>query len=213
MSSATVSQTVLTVPAVPASNDAALVRALRARDEDAYLTLVHRYTPLMLRVARGQVASRAVAGDVVQDTWVAVLGNIDGFQARSSFETWLMRILVNTARTRRARESRSVCLGALPDEISGWSDAPRDRCPPVAPDPEQHALAGETWEHVEHALSTLPDRQRAVVELRDVAGWSAEEVCHALDSLLPLITRSTPTTGSTAAPPSAGPVAWPRGRC
>jgi RNA polymerase sigma-70 factor (ECF subfamily) len=165
--------------AAPARPDATLVRALRARDEDAYLTLVHRYTPLMLRVAGGHVGSRAAAEDVVQDTWVAVLRNIDGFEARSSFKTWLMRILVNTARTRRVREARAVCMGTLPEEISRWADTGRpDR--PGPPDPEGSVLAGESRRVVEDALATLPPRQRTVVELRDVAGWSSDEVCHAL---------------------------------
>ena len=165
--------------AVPARPDAALVRALRARDEQAYLTLVHRYTPLMLRVAGGHVGSRAAAEDVVQDTWVAVLRNIDGFEARSSFKTWLMRILVNTARTRRAREARAVCMGSLPEEISRWADTGRPGRP-VPPDPEGCVLAGESRRVVEDALAALPPRQRTVVELRDVAGWGSEEVCHAL---------------------------------
>lgn len=181
MSSAAATATPPPTPSGPGRPDAALVRALRARDEDAYLTLVRRYTPLMLRVARSHVASRAAAEDVVQDTWLAVLGHIDGFEARSSFKTWLMRILVNTARTRRSRDARSVCLGALPDEIGPWAETPRPGYrPPVAPDPEGYVLADEGWQRVERALATLPARQRTVVELRDVAGWSTDEVCHAL---------------------------------
>ena len=165
--------------ATAARPDAALVRALRARDEDAYLTLVHRYTPLMLRIARAQVASRAAAEDVVQDTWVAVLRSIDGFEARSSFKTWLLRILVNTARTRRVRDARAVCMGTLPDEVARWTDTARsDR--PAPSDPEGSVLDGERRRVVEGALATLPPRQRTVVELRDIAGWSSDEVCRAL---------------------------------
>src|SRR4051812_35840746 len=80
--------------------DAELVAALCRRDEDAYLVLVRRHAPLMLRIARGMLPQQA-AEDVVQDTWVAVLRHVDRFEGRSSFKTWLMRILVNTARTRR----------------------------------------------------------------------------------------------------------------
>src|SRR3712207_8679739 len=82
----------------PADPDEVLVTALRRRDEDAYLALVRRHTPLMLRVAGSYVGRRDVAEDVVQDTWVAVLRHVDRFEARSTFKTWLMRILVNTAR-------------------------------------------------------------------------------------------------------------------
>src|SRR4051794_30017573 len=102
--------------------DADLVAALCRRDEDAYLLLVRRHAPLMLRVARGMLPQQA-AEDVVQDTWVAVLRQVGRFEGRSSFKTWLMRILVNTARTRRLRESRTVCWSSLPADAPLWDRA------------------------------------------------------------------------------------------
>ena len=155
--------------------DAELVAGLRDRDEAAYLALVRRYTPLMLRVARGYLPSD-VAEDVVQDTWLAVLQHVDGFEGRSSFKTWLMRILVNVARTRRLREARTVCWSSLPGEAPVWDAAAgtRGRIDPMGP--EQHALACEVWSALSSALGELPERQRAVVVLRDVAGWTSDEV-------------------------------------
>lgn len=151
----------------------ALVQALRAGDRDAYLTMVRRYTPLMLRLARPYVPSGAAAEDVVQDTWVAVLRGIDCFQGRSSFKTWLLRILLNTARTRGVRERRMVCWSALGGDSSDW-----EQCLPAEQrTPETTALGGETRTMVEHAMQALPDRQRAVVVMRDVQGWAADEVC------------------------------------
>ncbi len=93
------------VPAVPA--DDVLVVGLRLRDENAYLELVRRHTPLMLRVDRSILGNAKAAEDVVRDTWVAVLRSIDGLEGRSTFKTWLMRILVNTA--------RRTALSGLPD--------------------------------------------------------------------------------------------------
>src|SRR3954453_20639632 len=102
------------------STDNVLVAALRRRDEDAYLELVRRHTPVMLRVARSVVGTAEAAEDVVQDTWVAVLRSVDGFEGRSTFKTWLMRILVNTARSRRVREARTVCWSTSAGDMPVW---------------------------------------------------------------------------------------------
>jgi RNA polymerase sigma-70 factor (ECF subfamily) len=155
--------------------DAELVAGLRGRDEGAYLALVRRYTPLMLRVARGYLAPE-IAEDVVQDTWVAVLEHIDSFQGRSSFKTWLFRILVNMARTHRLRESRTVCWSSLPGEAPVWDAAADTRACTDPMSPERRALAGEVWSALGSALDTLPRRQRAVLVLRDVEGWTSGEV-------------------------------------
>ena len=100
--------------------DDVLVLGLRLRDENAYLELVRRHTPLMLRVARSILGSAEAAEDVVQDTWVAVLRSVDGFEGRSTFKTWLMRILVNTARSRRVRDACTVCWSTQPADASVW---------------------------------------------------------------------------------------------
>jgi RNA polymerase sigma-70 factor, ECF subfamily len=164
----------------PDAPDAALVEALRARDEDAYLELVRRHTPLMLRVARSYVGRRDVAEDVVQDTWVAVLRAIDGFEGRSTFKTWLMRILVNTARTRRLQEGRTVCWSAQPEDAGLWDAAARAAGFAEPAGPERCALGAEVWSALRGALDELPERQRTVVILRDVEGWSSDEVRDAL---------------------------------
>lgn len=148
------------------------------RDEGAYLELVRRHTPLMLRLARGVVGGTATAEDVVQDTWIAVLRSIERFERRSSVKTWLMRILLNTARTRRLQESRTVARSTLAGDAPFWDAVVPVRADPRAPEP--HVLGGETWARIRAALDLLPERQRTVVVLRDVEGWSSEEVQEAL---------------------------------
>ena len=91
--------------ATPADEEK-LVAALRARDEAVFAALVDRHTPSMLRVARGYVASREIAEEVVQEAWIALLKGIDGFEGRSSVRTWLFTVLINIARTRGARERK-----------------------------------------------------------------------------------------------------------
>jgi RNA polymerase sigma-70 factor (ECF subfamily) len=176
-------------------DDAKLVAALRAGDEDAYRRVVSDWHPMMVRVARIFVPSRSVAEEVVQETWLRVLGALDRFEGRSSLRTWVFRILVNTAKTRAQREGRVVPFSALndpgrvpeaavdPDRFRGpdderfpghWSSPPRHL-------PEERLLAAETRAQIAAAIDELPAAQRAVISLRDVAGWSAEEVRNALD--------------------------------
>ncbi|HEX2299029.1 MAG TPA: sigma-70 family RNA polymerase sigma factor [Pseudonocardiaceae bacterium] len=159
-----------------------LVAALRRRDEATYRMLVRRYTPLMLRLARPHVPSQAIAEDVVQDTWVAVLQGIDTFQSRSRFSTWLMRILLNTARKRGVREHSPVRWDALVagSPFAEHLSAEHRSAEPVSAlqaSPEATALAAELRAALGKAIRVLPDRQRTVLVLRDVEGRTAEEVC------------------------------------
>ncbi len=169
-----------------------LIERLRAGDEQAFMTLVEMYGPLMLRVALMYVRSRAVAEDVVQEAWIGVLRGIDGFEGRSSLKTWILRILTNQARTRGQREGRSVPLSSLeaadgepavdPERFFGPEHArtPGAWAVPPEPWPEDQLLADETLEQVKAAIATLPPRQQEVILLRDVEGWDAEEVRDAL---------------------------------
>jgi RNA polymerase sigma-70 factor (ECF subfamily) len=177
------------------AEDTVLVEALRRGEEAAFVSLVQRYGPLMQRVALGYVRTQAVAEEVVQETWLGVLRGIDRFEGRSSLKTWLFRILVNRARTRGAREHRSLPLSAL--EAAGSDE-------PVDPDafldaghpawggwwasypcswegiPDDRVLARETLGLAREAVAALPERQREVLVLRDVIGMGPEEVCAAL---------------------------------
>src|SRR3954469_23021748 len=169
-------------------DDAAVIAALRARDERVFAELMRMYNASLLRVALIYVPSRAVAEDVVQETWVGVLNGIDRFEGRSSLKTWIFRILTNIAKTRGQREARSLPFSALerpgadaepsvdPDRFvaGAWSAGPQ-------PWPEERLLAQETRGVVDRAIEQLPPAQRAVISLRDVEGWTAEEARNALE--------------------------------
>jgi RNA polymerase sigma-70 factor (ECF subfamily) len=151
----------------------------------------------MLRVARLYVRDRAVAEEVVQEAWVGLLRGIDGFEGRSSLRTWLFRVVMNLAKTRGVRESRSVPFSALageevedagpsvpPERFRGPEDRlvrPRASPPEEWGRPEAELLSAETRTVIEQAIVALPQAQRQVITLRDVQGWSSEEVCNALD--------------------------------
>jgi RNA polymerase sigma-70 factor, ECF subfamily len=179
-------------------DDEELLLALRRRDEQAFTALVDRYHGRLVRLARLFVANQAVAEEVAQETWIGVLQGIDRFEGRSSFRTWLFRILTNQARRRGQREARSLPFAAF----SGQDDAD-DAEPAVAPDrflpagdewaghwvsypanwgetPEERFLSHETRGLVQQAIDALPPQQRIVITMRDVEGLPSEEVCNAL---------------------------------
>ena len=173
--------------------DALLVEGLRAGDEAAFAAVMRMYGRGMLRVAEMYVSSRAIAEDVVQEAWVGVLRGIGRFEGRSSLKTWLYRIVANTAKTRGVRESRSVPFSSLgdggdeatvdPDRFLGSGERFPGHwaVPPQAWAPEGRLLADETLDVVERAIEKLPPAQRAVITMRDVQGFTSEEVCNALD--------------------------------
>ena len=175
--------------------DASLLPALRAGDEEAFVALVTRYHASLKRVARAYVSTDAVAEDVVQETWLAVIEGLDRFEQRASLKTWLFHILANKAKTRGVRERRTVPFSSLgpgeegeptvsPDRFQGEGDAWPGHwaSPPRAwEDPERRLASLEARERLRAAIATLPERQQAVLTLRDVEGLSAEEVSDLLD--------------------------------
>src|SRR5256714_6681745 len=175
-------------------DDARLVKALRARDERVFEELMRMYNASLLRVALIYVASRAVAEDVVQETWIGVLNGIDRFEGRSLLKSWICRILTNVAKSRGQREGRTVPFSALerPDTVPEAAVDPDRFLPPdherwpghwaskPEPWPEERLLAAETRAVVERAIDQLPPAQRAVISLRDIEGWSSEEARNAL---------------------------------
>jgi RNA polymerase sigma-70 factor (ECF subfamily) len=181
----------------PDVRDEELLARLRRGDERAFAELISAYSPALLRVAQARVRTRAVAEEVVQETWLAVLHGLDRFEGRSSLKTWLFRILTNIAITRGTRESRSIPFSSLaaseaqePEDAvdpDRFLPADHDRWPEhwaLAPTrwrtPEEGLLSGETRDCILRAVDSLPPAQRTVITLRDIEGWPSVEVCEAL---------------------------------
>lgn len=177
-------------------DEAGVVARLRAGDERAFAQVVDAYTPAMLRLARLVGLGPAAAEDAVQDSWLRAVRGLDGFEGRSSFRTWLFTILTNCARKRLAADGRTQPFGDLD---GGPADPVVDDVrffPPSHPRwagmwttlveswdsiPDDRLLAGEARQHFRDAIEELPERQAAVFLLRDVEGWSSEEVCEVLE--------------------------------
>jgi RNA polymerase sigma-70 factor (ECF subfamily) len=148
------------------------------------MALVADHHDAMLRLACNFVSSRAVAEEVVQDTWLGVLRGIDRFEGRSSLRTWLLAILVNRARTSGVREARSIAVGdagpaverARFDAAGAWATPPEQ----WVEEAEERMGAAALGGHIHAALEQMPPRQRAVVTLRDVDGLDSDEVCEVL---------------------------------
>jgi RNA polymerase sigma-70 factor (ECF subfamily) len=185
-------------PGMASTEDMRLVEALRHGNEAAFASLVSVYHKTMLRLARLFVGDEAVAEEVVQDTWLGVLRGLERFEGRSSLKTWIFRILTNIAKTRGQRESRSRPFSSLiGDEVEAnepsvdperflpaehpqwpneWTSDPRN----WGDLPEDRLLRRETLAVAQSAIDDLPPNQREVIRLRDVAGWSSDEVCNVL---------------------------------
>jgi RNA polymerase sigma-70 factor (ECF subfamily) len=175
--------------------EAQLLEALRAGDEDAFRALVREYQPSLVRVARIYVPTQAAAEEVAQETWLGVLNGLSRFEGRSSLRTWIFRILTNIAKTRAVRDGRTLPFSALSDpgrvpeaavDADRFLDLEHPRWPghwALRPEawPEDALIAAETRERLADAIEALPPAQRAVISLRDIEGWSSEEVRNALD--------------------------------
>ena len=171
------------------------LEALRTGDEEAFRELVREYQPSLVRVARIYVSNQSTAEEVAAETWLGVLNGLDRFEGRSSLRTWIFRILTNIAKTRAVRDGRTLPFSALQDpgrmpeaavDADRFLDPEHPRWPghwAVKPEPwpEDALLAAETRERLEQAIEALPATQRAVISLRDIEGWSSEEVRNALD--------------------------------
>lgn len=162
------------------STEALLHRALVEGDDAALEVVVHDLRPEMLRLATRYLRSVDDAEDVVQDTWLAALAGIERFEGRASLRTWLLRILMYKAQSAARRNARSVPLSQLtgtgaPSQRRSLEPTPFLAVP--APNPEDTLIARDLRHRLERALAELPGRQREVVRLRDLEGWSPDEVC------------------------------------
>ena len=180
-----------TAAPLPPQDEPELVQRLKSGDRQAFAALVALHGGALLRLATSFVKDRSLAQEIIQDTWLAALDGIDGFEGRSALRTWLFHIAANKARSRLSREGRSVPFSSLsiPDEEDAgvsadrfdgrgmWKEPPG---PWTEENPERLAQGAQTRAVIEQAIAQLPDAQRTVITLRDVEELDAEEICRLL---------------------------------
>lgn len=176
------------------ATDLARLDALRSRDEAAFRALVAEHGPWMLRLARRRAPSEAVAEEIVQEAWLAILQGLDRFEGRSTLRTWIFSIVSHIGGAQLHREIRTIPFSAYTTETEGPSVPPERFRPPGSAQaggwltppppwdesPEQFVAGNEAQGMIAQAIDRLPPAQREVISLRDVEGWSAAEVCNAL---------------------------------
>jgi len=182
---------------VASADELLLIEQLRSGNEAAFVSLVDRYAPTMLRLAMIYVRVWAVAEEVVQEAWVGILESLNRFEGRSSLKTWMFHILTNCAITRAQREGRSIPFSSLPDHDTDLDEpaVDLDRFLPADQQwaghwvsfpsnwqemPEERLLSQETRACLEQAIEALPPSQREIIVLRDIEGWTSEETCRFL---------------------------------
>lgn len=184
------------VPMHTNADEMSLLNALRARDESAFTQLVGQYHPSLVRLARLFVQDEAVAEELAQETWLAVLNGIDHFEGRSSLKTWIFTILTNKAKTRGQREKRTISFSDLDATLQtqptvdpgrfnesnaeAWANHWKTEPASWSGIPEESFLSHETLNLIRRTIESLPANQRIVIDLRDVQELSSTEVCNVL---------------------------------
>ena len=161
-----------------------LIDRLRQGDEAAFRELFDSHHAMLVRLAMAYVKNASVAEEVAQDTWTAVIDALPSFEGRSALKTWIARIAINRAKTRAQRDGRQVPLDdeEPPSQDDRFNSFGAFRRTPVAFDnPEALLLNREVRVAIDKCLEGLPEQQRAIVTLRDIEGWSSEEVCNVLE--------------------------------
>jgi len=172
--------------------DPQLAERILGGNEAAFETLIDRHHASMVRYANSFVEDDSAAEEVVQETWTAVIDGLDDFEGRSSLKTWIYSILTNIAKQRGRKDARTVAWSSVSEEtIDAEVSEEGDRfnsdgrwaVPPVPwnTDPEEELFRSKLLDRIQSAIERLPPRQQAVVTLRDVQGFSAEEVCDVLE--------------------------------
>jgi RNA polymerase sigma-70 factor (ECF subfamily) len=179
-------------------DETTLLVSLRKGDEKVFESLIEKYHASLVRLAGLFVHEDAVAEELAQDTWLAVLQGLDRFEGRSSFKTWLFTILTNKAKTRSRRDRRFIVVSDMDETTSDSSTVDADRFysslvnkntghwasgadPNSWEDlPEATLASKETMSLITQIIESLPENQRLVITLRDVNEIPSNEVCSML---------------------------------
>jgi RNA polymerase sigma-70 factor (ECF subfamily) len=160
------------------------------RDRDAFVDRAERHRPALRAHLYRMTASLEEAEDLVQETLLRAWRNRDRFEGRSSLRAWLYRIATNTALDALKRRPHTVAVGRGVEVpwLQPFPDEMLDQIATEEEEPDSAVLARETIELTFLvAVQHLPPRQRAVLLMRDVLGWSAAQTAEALKHSMPAV--------------------------
>jgi RNA polymerase sigma factor, sigma-70 family len=154
------------------SPDGTLIAAVLAGERDAFAHLVTRYQGPLLRAAMSRLSQRALAEDVVQETFLCALKWLHTYDSKYSFRTWLWTILLNQCSRQGKREARHIPAGDLADKTERAVCAGRS--------PLEVLLAHEDGRLVHELLAKLPEVQADALRLRFFGGLTFGEIAAAM---------------------------------
>jgi len=168
--------------------EADLLPMLIQGDKASFNRMVEAYYGPMLGLARS-IVGMAIADEVVQEAWLSMYKALPSFEGRSSLKTWILRITANEAKSRLRRESRHVSLDAITggetDMMPGrFQDNGHWSVPPSAwhdEGPDALLTNLEMGDCIQYSLNRLPELQQAVFTLKELEGYSFEELCNILE--------------------------------
>jgi RNA polymerase sigma-70 factor, ECF subfamily len=153
------------------ADEAALIRAAQAGDQDAFAQLVHAYDQSVLRLAMNLLRSPEDARDVYQEAFLRVFRNLNNFRFDCSFHTWLYRIVTNLCldqiRKRKVRREEPAMLTAAEGTLDRMDSVQEER---VDGDPQRHLFSGQLRGRIKLVLEGMTPRERMVFELRHYQG-------------------------------------------
>lgn len=156
-----------------------LIRQAVVGNPEAQERLFKTHTPRLYRTAFAVLRNKEDAEDAVQESWCKAYANLDSFEGRAAFSTWLTRIAINSALMLRRRKNCRV-EASLNEILDNHSEPFIDRMVFESPNPEQLYAASELNALVEGQIGELPPRVQQTFRLRKIEEFSTTEAARVL---------------------------------
>jgi len=161
-------------------SDEVLIEQAKKGDLDAFEQIVSRYETRVYTIAYRYAGNYSDASDLAQEALIRVYRNIHSFRGESSFTTWLYRVVTNVCKDelRRRSKDRAVSMDEMIEK--GKVPAAESSKRPL----EEIVLHKEWQEEVQQVLNSLSGEHRAIIVMRDIQGYSYEEIAFFLECSL-----------------------------
>jgi len=166
--------------------DQDLLRGVLGGDRKAFETLVGRYQSKVYRLAMGLTHNAQDAEEILQEVFLKVYQNLAEFEGKSAFSSWLYRIALNTTYM-KLRERRGTNLVSLDDVANQLEEISLDQEAKWSSRPDEQLHTAEAFAIIEKAVEKLPEEFKSVLILRDIEGFTNEEVGEILDLSVPAV--------------------------